>query len=126
VSGISSQGRPSGSQGDGSGLIPKTRYPTLRGDVPTADFSGWPVYCRTDTADELVELFCRAMVSRRDDIVWDIGGVRQPPLPLERMVNDSPATPIDVTPAPARRRRLAPARLPPVIAGDGRERWAIR
>jgi hypothetical protein len=28
--------------------------------------------------------------------VWDIGGVSQPPLPLERMVKESPATPLDV------------------------------
>lgn len=78
------------------GLIEKSRYPSLPGDVPTVDFSGWPIYCRTDTPDALVERFCQALVRRRDDIVWDIGGVRQPPLPLERMVKDSPDTPLDV------------------------------
>jgi hypothetical protein len=49
-----------------------------------------------DTPGELVELFCQALVSRRDDIVWDIGGVHQAPLPLERMVKESPTTPLDV------------------------------
>lgn len=78
------------------GLIEKSRYPSLPGDVPTVDFSGWPIYCRTDTPDALVEQFCQALASRRDDIVWDIGGVRQPPLPLERMVRESPMTPLDV------------------------------
>lgn len=34
-------------------------------------------------------------------IVWDIGGVQQPPLPLERMVNESPDTPFDVPMHPA-------------------------
>jgi hypothetical protein len=46
--------------------------------------------------DLLVEHFCRALVTRRDHIPWDIGGVHQPPLPLERMVRESPATPQDV------------------------------
>jgi uncharacterized protein len=83
-------------QGFRYGLIEQARYPSLPGDVPTVDFSGWPVYCRSDTPDALVEQFCQALVRRRDDIVWDIGGPRQPPLPLERMVTESPATPQDV------------------------------
>jgi TRAP-type uncharacterized transport system substrate-binding protein len=83
-------------QGFRRGLIEKSRYPSLPGDVPTVDYSGWPIYCRTDTADALVGQFCQALASRRDDIVWDIGGVRQPPLPLERMVRESPMTPLDV------------------------------
>ena len=78
------------------GVIEKSRYPSLPADVPTVDYSGWPVYCRTDTPDALVEQFCRALATRRDGIVWDIGGPSQPPLPLERMVRDSPVTPIDV------------------------------
>lgn len=83
-------------QGFRRGLIEKSRYPSLPGDVPTVDYSGWPIYCHPDTPGTLVEHFCQALVSRRDDIVWDTGGVRQPPLPLERMVKDSPFTPFDV------------------------------
>lgn len=83
-------------QGFRRALIEKSRYPSLPADVPAVDYSGWPIYCRTDTPGALIEQFCQAMVSRREDIVWDIGGVRQPPLPLERMVKDSPVTPLDV------------------------------
>jgi TRAP-type uncharacterized transport system substrate-binding protein len=83
-------------QGFRGALIEKSRYPSLPCDVPAVDFSGWPIYCRTDTPDTLVEHFCQALVRRRDDIVWDIGGVHQPPLPLERMVKESPDTPLDV------------------------------
>jgi TRAP-type uncharacterized transport system substrate-binding protein len=83
-------------QGFRRGLIEKSRYPSLPSDVPTVDYSGWPIYCRSDTPGALVEQFCQALVSRREDIVWDIGGVHQPPLPLERMVKESPATPLDV------------------------------
>ena len=77
-------------------LIEQARYPSLAQDVPAVDYSGWPIYCRSDTDDALVELFCRSLAARRDDIPWDIGGVRQPPLPLGRMVTDAPDTPIDV------------------------------
>ena len=47
-------------------------------------------------ADALISKFCHALVSRRDVIVWDIGGPHQPPLPLERMARESPSTPQDV------------------------------
>lgn len=77
-------------------FIEKSRYPSLPEDIPTVDYSGWPIYCRTDTPDALVEQFCQALVSRREAIPWDIGGVHQPPLPLVRMVKESPATPLDV------------------------------
>jgi TRAP-type uncharacterized transport system substrate-binding protein len=77
-------------------VIEQSRYPSLPGDVPTVDYSGWPIYCHGDTPDALVEHFCQALVARRQHIPWDIGGVSQPPLPLERMVRDSPITPIDV------------------------------
>lgn len=83
-------------QGFRSGMIEKAKYSTLAEDVPAVDYGGWPIFCRSDTPDELVERFCRAMVDRRDSLVWDIGGPDQPPLPLDRMVIDSPATPNDV------------------------------
>jgi TRAP-type uncharacterized transport system substrate-binding protein len=83
-------------QGFRRGLIEKSRYPSLAGDIATVDYSGWPIYCRTDTPDALVGHFCQALVSRREHIPWDIGGNHQPPLPLQRMVHESPATPQDV------------------------------
>ena len=83
-------------QGFRRGLIEKSRYPSLPGDIETVDYSGWPIYCRADAPDELIEKFCRALVARQDAIVWDIGGVRQLPLPLDRMARESPATPQDV------------------------------
>ena len=83
-------------QGFRRALIEKSRYPSLPADVPAVDYSGWPIYCRADTPDPLVEKFCRALDRRRDHIPWDIGGPAQPPLPLERMVRESPVTPLDV------------------------------
>jgi hypothetical protein len=83
-------------QGFRRGFIEQARYPSLPQDVPADDFSGWPIYCGAGAPGALVERFCQALVSRRESIAWDIGGVRQPPLPLERMVRESPATPQDV------------------------------
>jgi TRAP-type uncharacterized transport system substrate-binding protein len=88
-------------QGFRRGAIERSRYPTLPGDIPTVDYSGWPIYCRADAPDGLIEKFCRALVSRRDSVVWDIGGATQPPLPLDRMARESPYTPQDVPLHPA-------------------------
>jgi TRAP-type uncharacterized transport system substrate-binding protein len=83
-------------QGFRRGVIEKSLYPSLPADVPTVDYSGWPVFCRSDTSDLVVEQFCRGLESAKDHLVWDLGPVRQSPLPLERMVSESPATPFDV------------------------------
>jgi TRAP-type uncharacterized transport system substrate-binding protein len=83
-------------QGFRRGVIEKSRYPSLAADVPTVDYSGWPIFCRTDTADLVVEQFCRGLDAAKDHLVWDLGPVKQEPLPLARMVRDSPSTPLDV------------------------------
>jgi TRAP-type uncharacterized transport system substrate-binding protein len=88
-------------QGFRPAVIEKSRYPSLLADVPAVDYGGWPVFCRSDTPDDLIRQFCLALAARADGIVWDIGGPRQPPLPLERMVTESPVTPLDVPLHPA-------------------------
>jgi TRAP-type uncharacterized transport system substrate-binding protein len=88
-------------QGFRRGLLGKSLYPTLPGDIETVDYSGWPIYCRADASDALIDKFCRALITRRDAIVWNIGGPKQPPLPLEQMARESPSTPQDVPLHPA-------------------------
>jgi NMT1-like family len=83
-------------QGFRRGVIEKSRYPSLPADVHTVDYSGWPVFCRTDTPGLVVEQFCRGLESAKDHLVWDLGPVTQAPLPLARMVLESPSTPFDV------------------------------
>jgi hypothetical protein len=78
------------------GVIEKSRYPSVLADVQTVDYSGWPVFCRTDTPDIVVEQFCRGLESAKDHLVWDLGLATQAPLLLARMVLDSPSTPFDV------------------------------
>lgn len=78
------------------GVIEKSQCPSLPADVQTLDYSGWPLFCRTDTADELVEQFCSGLESGKDHMVWGVGPVNQAPLPLAQMVTESPSTPFDV------------------------------
>lgn len=77
-----------------SATIEKARYETLPADNATVDFSGWPIYTRIDTPDLLVWKFCEALEARKTSIPWYIGPVTQESLPLERIVTDSPGTPL--------------------------------
>ena len=84
-----------------AGVLDVATYPTLGGDVQTVDYSGWPLYCRTTADDALVRQLCQALDRAQNRIVWQIGPETQPPLPIDRMVSDSPATPFDVPLHPA-------------------------
>jgi hypothetical protein len=88
-------------QGFRRGLLERSRYPSLPGDIPTVDYSGWSLYCRASAPAALIEKFCLALIAKRDSIVWDIGGPVQPSLPLDRMARESPYTPQDVPLHPA-------------------------
>ena len=78
------------------GTIEKARYPTLPADVKTLDFSGWPIYTRLDTPDLLVRKFCEGLEANKAQMPWHMGGLQQEPMPLEKMVVESPETPLDV------------------------------
>jgi TRAP-type uncharacterized transport system substrate-binding protein len=79
------------------GLIEKKNYPKLAADVPTLDFSGWPIYTRADTPDALVADFCRALDASKDRIPW----AEDAPLPLAQMVRDTPEGHLEVPLHPA-------------------------
>jgi hypothetical protein len=64
----------------------------LTADVPTIDFSGWPLYVRADAPADIVRRVCAAIEARRESIAWHGAG----PLPLHTMCADGPATPLDV------------------------------
>jgi TRAP-type uncharacterized transport system substrate-binding protein len=70
----------------------RSQFPGLANDVVTLDFSGWPIYTRSDTSDEVVTVFCRALVARKDRIPWQGDG----PLPIELMVRDTSAGPLKI------------------------------
>ena len=78
-------------------VLSKSLYPQLPADVPTVDFSGWPIFTHAAVSDEIVRSFCVALDKRKDRIPWQGDG----PLPLERMCNDNPEAPLDVPFHPA-------------------------
>jgi TRAP-type uncharacterized transport system substrate-binding protein len=74
------------------GLIERTNFPKLTADVPSLDFSGWPIYTHKDAADQLVADFCRALESSKDRIPW----AQDAALPLSQMVRDTPEGHLEV------------------------------
>ena len=81
-------------------VLAKAAHPGLPQDVPTLDFSGWTVFTRDDAPDEVVTAVCGALEARRDRLVVESGE----PLPLEQMVRDTPAGPLDIPLHPAAER----------------------
>jgi TRAP-type uncharacterized transport system substrate-binding protein len=82
------------------GLIQQQHFPTLAADVPTLDFSGWPIYTHRDTPDGMVADFCRALDESKERIPW----AEEAPLPLAQMVRDTPEGHLEVPLHPAAER----------------------
>lgn len=81
-------------------VMPTSMYRGLDADVPTIDFSGWPIYTHADVPDDLVTGFCAAIEGCHDRIPWQGEG----PLPLDRMCQDTPEAPLPVPLHPAAER----------------------
>jgi TRAP-type uncharacterized transport system substrate-binding protein len=81
-------------------VLPRSLFPMLAADIPTLDFSGWPVYTRADASDELVYQFCRALETRKASIPWEAPG----PMPTNDMCNDTASGPLKIPLHPAAER----------------------
>ena len=73
-------------------VLPKADYPKLDSDVPTLDFSGFPVYTHANVPDSIVTAVCAALEARKEKIIWQEPG----PLPLESMCRDTPSGPLNI------------------------------
>lgn len=82
------------------GLIERENFPKLEADVPTLDFSGWPIYTHENTPDALVADFCAALEASKERIPW----AEDAPLPLDRMVRDTPEGHLEIPLHPAAER----------------------
>lgn len=78
-------------------LLTRDRCPTLPGDIPTLDFSGWPLFVRDGADGAMVRRLCAALEARRAMIPWEGEG----PLPLDIMCADTPEAPLGVPFHPA-------------------------
>src|SRR6185437_11142023 len=66
-------------------MITRREFPGLPEDVPTLDFSGWPIFCLESASDDMIYKFCEALEARKDRIPWYGKG----PMALETMCKDS-------------------------------------
>lgn len=82
-------------------VITREEYPGLPEDVPAIDFSGWPVFTLASTPDDTVTAFCQALETRKERIPW-FGG--EGPMPLDRMVQNTPEAPVTIPLHPAAER----------------------
>ena len=82
------------------GLLEQKYFPKLATDIPTLDFSGWPIYTGENTSDDLVIDFCRALEASKDRVPW----AKDAPLPLAQMVRDTPEGHLEVRLHPAAER----------------------
>jgi TRAP-type uncharacterized transport system substrate-binding protein len=80
-------------------VISKARY-KVKEDVPTLDFSGFPVYTHVNVPDTIVTSICSALEARKEKIPWQEEG----PLPLDRMCRDTPEGPLNIPLHPAAER----------------------
>jgi TRAP-type uncharacterized transport system substrate-binding protein len=46
-------------------VLPKSRFPALSADVPTVDFSGWPMVVHADMPEEVAHALCEAIEARK-------------------------------------------------------------
>ena len=77
--------------------LQRKNFPKLTADVPTLDFSGWPIYTHRDVPGELITDFCRALEASKERIPW----AQEGPLPLGQMVRDTPEGHLEVPLHPA-------------------------
>jgi TRAP-type uncharacterized transport system substrate-binding protein len=73
------------------GKIAAANYPGVVADVPTVDFSGWPIFTSLNASEKAIRAFCYALDARKDRLIYEGA-----PLPLAKMVSDSPDGPLDV------------------------------
>lgn len=71
-------------------MITRQEFPALPEDVPTLDFSGWPVFCLDSAPEEMIYKFCEALEARKDRIPWYGKG----PMALDRMCKDTVEGPL--------------------------------
>jgi TRAP-type uncharacterized transport system substrate-binding protein len=51
--------------------VPKSHFKGLTADVPTIDFSGWPMVVRADMRDDVAYALCEAIELRRKSMPTD-------------------------------------------------------
>jgi TRAP-type uncharacterized transport system substrate-binding protein len=83
-----------------AGVVPKSQFKGLGADVPTIDFSGWPMVVRDDMPDDVAYALCEAIELRREAIPTD----NFRPLDLADLCANNEEAPCDVPLHPGARK----------------------
>ncbi len=73
-------------------VVPKSRFRGMPEDVPTVDFSGWPMVVRADMPDDVAYALCEAIEARRDLMPTD----NYKPLDVAQLCANDAEAPFDV------------------------------
>lgn len=73
-------------------VVPKSRFRGIPEDVPTLDFSGWPMVVRADMPDDVAYALCEAIEARRDLMPTD----NYKPLDVAQLCANDEEAPFDV------------------------------
>jgi TRAP-type uncharacterized transport system substrate-binding protein len=83
-----------------AGLVPMSHFKGMARDVPTIDFSGWPMVVRADMPDEVAYALCEAIAARAKMIPTD----NFKPLRIAQLCADDEEAPYDVPLHPGARK----------------------
>jgi len=81
-------------------VVPKSRFKGMTRDVPTVDFSGWPMVVHTDLPDDVAYALCEAIEKRRKFIPSD----NFKPIDIRQLCANDAEAPFDVPLHPGARR----------------------
>jgi TRAP-type uncharacterized transport system substrate-binding protein len=81
-------------------FLPRSRFPALTADVPTIDFSGWPMVVRADMPNDVAYALCEAIEVRKALMPTD----NFKPLDMAQLCANDEEAPYDVPLHPGARR----------------------
>ena len=81
-------------------VLPKSRFPALPADVPTIDFSGWPMIVRADMPRDVAQALCEAIEARKALMPTD----NFKPLDMAQLCANDEEAPFDVPLHPGAKR----------------------
>ena len=73
-------------------IMPKSRFPGMAEDIPTIDFSGWPMIVRADMKSETAYAICEAIEKRKEVFPTD----NYKPLDMAQLCANDEEAPYDV------------------------------
>jgi len=81
-------------------VLPKSRFPALPADVPTVDFSGWPMVVHADMPEDVAYALCEAIDARKALMPTD----NFKPLDMAQLCSNDDEAPCDVPLHPGAKR----------------------